>query len=269
MVDSFAEILLKLMSKGFTSLTAGAFKLFDAFLGGMNQGFSSSWDNPIIQVFLFIFNWFSVIIFICSLFFLLLKIVQEQNRDWYTIVKCPVSAIVFIGVNQLIVRTCLLIPDMFIEGIGKAIGTFQPSDILAGFKSAVLGNVLIIAMIVAFAIFSYLTFMRFGAMLIQIMVAPFYVPYITTGDNQKASEWMLSTVAVGFTYMLQYMLFYGGFILLTYASDIFSQVISFSLIFATFKVSAQMQKFGWASGGGSTLNTAYMGANMIASLMKR
>lgn len=268
MVESFISVLKGVFSYFGTSSTTYVFMLMDTFLGTTNQGFASSWENPIIQSFLYICSTFSWIIFACFLPMYFLKIAQEKQRDWHTIFMCPITAIIFIVFNQIIVQICLLIPDIVINLIGSVMKIGMPSDMASGFKTLTLGNVIVIVTIIAFLCFLYITIMRFGAMVIQVMIAPFYLPFIITGDNQKASEWLLSTVAIGFTYLIQYLLFYGGFLLLSFTADIPSQIIAFSLMFSTLKVPGQMQKFGWSSGGGGSLNSAYMGANMISSLMR-
>lgn len=269
MANGFYSVLTEVLNMVFMAFTKGFLALFDLFFGGIGQGLSLAWENPIMDVFMIIANIFSISVLSCSLLFFFLKIGQEEKRNWYIIFKCFFNTMLFIAFNQLIVKTCFLIPDLLVTGLNNALDGFVPSTLL-DVSALLLGPFQSIIVVVALLGFMYITIMRFGMMFIQIMVAPFYVPFIITGDSQKPSEWMLSTVTAGFTYLIQYMIFYAGLLTVSFAGEDFWLLLSgIAIMFITFKVSAVMQKLGYSAGGGSVLNSAYMGANMISSLLKR
>lgn len=268
MSSAIGLILRQLLDLFFTFLAKAFTELFNVFFGGLSEGLSLAWSNPVISVFLYTANLFSWAIFFFGFVFFVLKVAQEERRNWYAIYRCPINAIIFIALNQTAVKVCFLAADMFVTGISN-IDYFKDMDLLKLDFSSYLSGFVTVAMLIAFIYFTYTTVMRFGAMFIQILLAPFYVPFILMGDDQKVSEWMLGTVAIGFTYLIQFLLFYCGLVVFHFAgSDFWSYVAALSLMFSTMSVPAQMQKFGWGSGGGNAMSAAYMGINAASSLIK-
>lgn len=230
-------------------------QMVDSMFSGLNSAFLTIFDNPILSAIFIIINIFSWIIFLVSILFYLLKIAKEVNKDWATICNCFIETILFVTANQLLAKSCFYLSCMISQIYNFAIFD-EPkwTDLLSpthGFN----GFTLLIA-IIAFIGFFVVTIMRGANMFTQILIAPLYVPYVLMGDKQKWSEWLLGVVSVGFTYVVQYSVFYSGYMVIRFAgTDITSKFIGIGLLFGTFGVPKAMQKFGWSSGSANAFRS--------------
>jgi len=114
-----------------------------------------------------------------------------------------------------------------------------------------------LAVAIALIGFFVTTILRVANMFVQMLLAPLYVPYVLMGDQQKWIEWFLSVISVGFTYVIQYSVFYAGFMITYYSTtDLTNKLIGIGLLFATFGVPKAMAKFGWSSGSANAFRSA-------------
>lgn len=266
---SIMETLSKIIGFFTSPLESLAMELFQWVFGGMNSGLLAAFDNPILLALCYIANACSWCIFIFGLPFYFLKIVKEERRNWAVIFTCIVNTIVFIALNQLLAKVCFIIPSMIIAGLKlnlyAQIDSFQ--DLLSGIGNMVIPDfnvILLIILVIAVIAFGVVTLMRVGAMFTQMLIAPFYVAYVLLGDNQKVSEWILGTVAAGFTYVLQYALFYAGIMILWFGSGLTNTCIALSSMLASFAAPKALQKFGWSSGAAHTFQSTATSVSMLA-----
>ncbi|MEG0272522.1 MAG: hypothetical protein RR639_08395 [Hydrogenoanaerobacterium sp.] len=271
MVDNLAEAVIKtiinLVEKTVSPFKGLVMTLFDFCFSKM-EGLASVFENPILNAFLYVVNMFSWTVFVFALLFYFLKIAQEEQRNWAVIMRCPVNAIIFITLNQIIAQLCFVLPYHIIRGIQTAfaLDIFDSGSFLDVYFSEAVKPLIFTICAIAIIGFFIVTVMRIGSMSIQMMIAPFYVPYALMGENQRVMEWVVSTVSIGFTYVIQFAMFYIGALILTYAkADIVNGVMGIAFLFSVFAVPKGMQKFGWSSGAGHGFQSAAMGGNMLIS----
>ncbi|MEG0854053.1 MAG: DUF6045 family protein [Angelakisella sp.] len=253
-----------------------AIALFEYLFGLMNSSFVHAIFNPILEAVCTIFNFITCIVFLSAIPFYLLKIAQEDKKDWMVIIKCFIMAFSFAALNQHLAKICFYIPYLIVTIFNFAVGVTDFEEYIGSLASGnifggspLVGVCLLIIVLIAAIAFFITSMLRVGAIYIQMFIAPLYLPFVLLGDNQKASEWIFSTVAVGFTYSIQYALFYTGIIIMRYADGISTSVIGLGLILSTFSVPAQMQKFGWSSGAGRGFQSLSMPATSIISTLIR
>ncbi|RPF47711.1 hypothetical protein EDD70_0510 [Hydrogenoanaerobacterium saccharovorans] len=264
---------------GTDPIKASILELYNFLFTRMNDSIVGLFDNPIVKAFLYLANMASWLVLGYSLIFYFLSIVQEKDRNWYVIFKCFVTTVFFILFNQILARLVFFLPsyvastlDTFISGdatssnVGKLIGSELNSIAETIFsKNMALSIILFIALVAFFVV----SIMRVGAIFIQIMSAPSYVQYFLLGKDQQGFEWINSTIAIGLTYIIQYCCFYSGICILAYSKNIItSYVLGGAFILATFAVPKQLQKRSWISGAGQAFQSAYMGGNMMLSLLR-
>lgn len=264
------ETLSKIIGFFANPLESLAMELFQWVFGGMNSGLLAAFDNPILLALCYVANACSWCIFIFGLPFYFLKIVKEERRNWAVIFTCVVNTVIFIALNQLLAKVCFIIPSMIIAGLKLNLYVQFDSfrDLFSGIWDTFAPDfnaIVFIILIIAVIAFGVVTLMRVGAMFTQMLIAPFYVSYVLLGDNQKVSEWILGTVAAGFTYVLQYALFYAGIMILRFGGgDLTNICIALSSVFSSFAAPKALQKFGWSSGAAHTFQSTASSVSMMA-----
>lgn len=253
---AFANVFKNILSFFTKPLDTFLNQAIEFMFSGLNSAVLTIFDDPILSAILTIINIFSWVIFFVTIFFYLLKIAKEVNKDWATICNCFIEAFLFVTANQLLAKTCFYLSCMISQIYNFAVfETPKWTDYISpslGFN----GFTLLVALI-ALVGFFVVTIMRAGNMFIQILIAPLYVPYVLMGDKQKWSEWLLGVVSVGFTYVVQYTVFYSGYMIIRFADffDFTSKFIGIGLLFGTFGVPKAMQKFGWSSGSANAFRS--------------
>lgn len=280
MQDQILQIMLGVVASIFENITApireGVLSMFGYLFESGSESLAGLFQNPMIVALTTITDMFCWICFTVALLFFFLKVVQEERRNWGVILLCPIKTIFFVITYKYIVQVCYLLPCYILAGFRyiPGIDMTLDADMFFGSVSDSLGKLLFgpisqITLVVALIGFSCVAIMRMGSMVIQVLSAPFYVPYVLMGDFQKLMEWVVSTVSVGFTFVVQYIVFYSGMVILQYSKDgVLGAVIGISLLFSTFVVPRQMQKFGWASGAGHALQTTAYSGNMLVSSVR-
>lgn len=244
--------------------------LFEFLFGLGNAGLAGALENPIFAAISQVVTRFAWVVFVVSLVFYLLKIVQEENRNWGVIFRCFLNTFLFLMFNQLMAKVCFYLPALMVSGFSYLVGQNSFPDIKDSVLGGIIGingfvgNVMLFVIIVALLAFGVVSLMRVGAMFLQILIAPFYVPSFLMGDSQKSAEWILGTIAAGFTYVVQYVLFYTGLMVFRYNGNNFiNMAIGFSCLLGTFAVPKQMQRFGWSSGAAHTFQSMSSSMGML------
>lgn len=288
------EVLQKILDKTFNSIIHSIFEwalaALDFILDKINTAYLDAFENPIIDAMLYIISVANWVVFALSLLFFLLQIAREPHRDWGEIFSHFVYGLVFVSMNQLYCKLLFFLPAQVIASL-----KFSPSTAIAGLKTIKAGNLLFpgafagiptnpgaalsqtfftLAVIIAVIVFIAAVIQRFGQMLIQIMIAPFYVPAFLMGDEQLSVEWIKSTAACGFTYALQYLFFYCGLLIIVHANDNpLVAILGFSVVFGAFSVAKALQRFTNLGGtGGSFMNMMRAGGSAMRTgiaLLKR
>ena len=263
-IDILKEVFLWAIDMAQLSVSAKTIKLFNTFLGGMNEGLTLAFSNPIVNAFLQFASYVSWSLFIIFLCYYFLKIGKEERRNWYAITMTPLTTIFFITFNQIIAKLCFLLPNLIIDGFTKVISpNIKPGNFFSiGKVQASLW--LSIAILIAAVGFFLVSVIRLGSIFIQMLIAPFYVPSLLSGDTQKAMEWITSTIAVGFTYLVQFVVFYSGALLLSYNEDDTYFIWGIVFLICTFLVPKALQKWGWNSGISHSFQSAYSGISALS-----
>ena len=250
-----SDVIGILFSGGLNYLSGICNKIFDFLFGKALTGLSMIFDNPVVNAFLYLANTLSWVILVVSFVFFLLKVAREEQKNWLVIALCPFQAIIFVVFNQIIAKLSFIIPDTFVSLLNFTLKGYIPN---AGiFEIAGTSAFRILFTLIALAGFTIVVFMRGAAMFIQMMTAPLYVPYVICGDSAKTMEWIVSTVAIGVTFFIQYVVFYAGITMCSYAGSNWLSIIGgYIFMIGTFLVPKSLQKYGWTSGVAHSFQSA-------------
>ena len=232
--------------------------MLDMAFGGINGVFADAFSNPIIRAILWLLSAACWVVFGASLIFYFLQIAREKQRDWANIVNYFIAALACVAMNQLICQLFFLLPGMLV-----AVLKFQTDDgnIFNLVSGGTPGALIQIVIFVSLVCFLFISLKRFGQMFVQALIAPFYVPAFLLGNSQLAAEWFKSTAACGFLYALQYISFYGGFLILYYSEfDFGGTIFGLSVILGTFSIPPALQRFTNISSGGRVMQTINAGS---------
>lgn len=263
------DVIGHFFNLGTDPIKTSVLKLYNFLFSLLNDSIVGIFDNPIVKALLYIANMASWLVFAYSLILYFLHISQEKDRNWYVIFKCFINTIFFILFNQILARLVFFLPSYITSNLDMILnGDYAPVVIsdLIGSKSILLLLIFLIALVAYFII----SILRIGATFIQIMSAPSYVQYFLLGKDQQAMEWITTTLGIGLTYIIQYFCFYTGICILAYSDNpITGYVLGSAFLLATFAVPKQLQKRAWISGAGHSFQSAYMGSNMMLSLLRK
>lgn len=243
--------------------------LMDFIFGSISNAFVNAFENPIIQAVMIILQMFCWIVFAVACIFYFLQIAREKQRDWSTITLCFFNTTIFIALHQLICQMFFIAPTLLITSL-----QFQAPEgnrvILAITNEEMFGVLYTIIMLIALIYFLFVSVQRFGRMLLQMLIAPFYVPAFLLGDKQLIADWFKSTAACGFVFAIQYVVFYSGYLLLYFSGgDLSARILGISLLISTFSAPSALQRYAnIATSGRSIGQSLYFGGMALSSTMR-
>lgn len=274
-MDVFAELFKTALTFITSPLKSIIMWAYNFVFGEMNRGMIDALEHPILQAVSVFAQWCCIGVAMASFLFYALKIAQEENRNWAVIFKCFYSTVVFVAGNQILAKICFFIPNLIVSGLSYFVTTVSFEDLLSSERilnllsgQTILSSVFsLIVLVIAMVGFAVVTIIRVGAIFTQILIAPFYVPAVLMGDSQKWQEWIMSTVAAGFTYVIQHLIFFTGIMVMSYSTNL---VIALSLMFGTFGVPKALQRFGWSSGAAHSFQAMMLPTtHIVSSLLYR
>jgi len=244
-------------------------QVIDFLFGQVNNAFIGSFENPVIRAIMEILQMICWIVFTVACIFYFLQIAREKQRDWSTITLCFVNTVAFIALHQLACQLFFILPTLLVSSLQFQV-TAGNRDLLTFASEGVLGAVYTIIFVISILYFLFVSVQRFGKMLLQMLIAPFYVPAFLLGDKQLTADWFKSTAACGFVFAIQYMVFYCGYLLFFLSgSDLSVRILGISLLLATFSAPAALQRYAnIASPGRGIGQSLYFGGMALSSTMR-
>ncbi len=229
---------------------------YTSILSYVTTPFNDFWDNPIIQGAVHFSQWVAYAVMGVSILFMIIDYAED------------IAAKSSISISEMVMNIikgfvfCLIAPQLSILAItlgARLAGTLDltsmanalnSNQIVDAIKNTGVAQILwIIACLIAFVVFLFITARQYGMMLIQIMTYALYVPGVVRGDTQSMGAWMRQTVAITITYLCQYFLFYLGMVFTT-LNSLAGILVCWTGMAAASKV---LNKFGLSAGfGGGT-----------------
>ena len=258
-VDGIIERLVELFSAEISKV----YLVFEALaMETMTEAF---WSHPLISQSLAIARTLGIILATGTIAVVVFDIAEEISSrsiiDWGRVVSNFIKGLSFAYlapyVGQLIITTTYQLALIFRIRVAESSAIEQ---------EGVFMYFLYVAGLYAFL---FLSLMRLGSMFVLSLSSPFYVPDIVRGETKAIGEWGRQAVAVGFTYLFQYMLFYlGAFFLNNAGESAMNIVLGFALWLALTQVPKLLAKYGMSSGTAGIVSSAAHTVQSTASLFR-
>lgn len=252
-IPNFLESILSWLNSFLLNKLTG---FYTSILSYVTTPYNDFWNNPIIQGAVRFSQWVAYAVMGVSILFMIIDYAED------------IAAKSSISISEMVMNIikgfvfCLIAPQLSILAItlgsqlartldltnmANALSTNGDEDIL--WHTGIAQIIWIIACLIAFVVFLFITARQYGMMLIQIMTYALYVPGVVRGDTQSMGAWMRQTVAITITYLCQYFLFYLGMVFTT-LNSLAGILICWTGMAAASKV---LNKFGLSAGfGGGT-----------------
>lgn len=263
--DTFSSLWKDCFGKAADWLLA----LMDLLFGSVSNAFVDAFENPIIQAIMTILQMICWVVFAVACIFYFLQIAREKQRDWSTITLCFLNTTAFIALHQLICQMFFVVPSFLVSSM-QFRGMAGERDILSALPDSTFGGFYLLIFEIAILYFLFISVQRFGKMLLQMLIAPFYVPAFLLGDKQLIADWFKSTAACGFIFVIQYLVFYSGYLLLYFGgSDLSTRLLGISLLLATFSAPSALQRYANIAAPGRGIGQSlYFGGMALSSSMR-
>lgn len=227
-------------------------KLFQFFMNLINNSLWDFWNKAIVVNLLNTATLLSILSMVIGVVFLLNDIAEQiEQIDIKIILFSLAKGFIFAVSARWIVQSLFFAANIFVTALNveldqTALMNFIKGDTLLGPGFTVW---LFLILIIALAVFFFMQLGRFAAMLIHILSAFAYVPFIICGDTQKMKEWISMALSIALTYCIQYICFYSGLSLMVAGNLITGGVF----IIASFIVAKELKHLGHSTGTANTL----------------
>lgn len=222
----------------------------------MNYGLMVTlWEDPMVVACLNIARTLSMLLVAATLVVVIFDIAEEVSGhaiiDWGRVVSNFIKGLSFAylapSIGKVIMQTATSMATVFRHNLAE----IDPSKALT----------MAIIYLVGHVVFTLTAMMRIGSMFVLCLTSPFYVPDIVRGETKAIGEWGRQVIALGFTYLFQYLLFHLGASYIETATrlevrDGFQLLIGFSLWMAMTQVPKLLSKFGMSSGTAGVVTSA-------------
>ena len=228
------------------------------------------WDEPFVVGSLRVVRILSLILVAATLVVVIFDIAEEVSSrsmiDWGRVIANFVKGISFAYLSPYAGKLIMVTANQMVS-----VFRYQLESHVEGITD--IGVMILYA--IGFIGFIITTMMRIGSMYILCLSTPFYVPDIVRGETRAIGEWGRQVIAIGFTYVFQYILFYLGlsyvesglapFIL---GSDPLKIMMGISMWLAITQVPKLLAKFGMSSGTAGVVSTAAQTLQSAGNFLK-
>lgn len=206
------------------------------------------WDDELVSMFIEFAMWFNLLIAVLCSLVLILDIVEAQGKvDWMTVFGNIIKTILFVSFSRFIGLFTYELANIITGTLRFSIPEGVPTEKLIGEMmnlNPTLEIIIVLITAIAFVSFAVMSMLRCGTLFVLILTSGFYITDIMRGETTKFGEWLRQVIGNSTTYLLQYILFYLGFL---YFSS--GGLISCFICWATmFSVSKILLKYNMSTG---------------------